>query len=191
MSGKWGMLSMALALALCGLAGPSPAQPQAEHLIAPMPEGFKVLGKDTRADGAVTEIWQPIGQTDKNWTEQIAIRTLPNKAAGSDPVALLQAIDKQMPTGCKDSAAPARILPGKTNGYATATMLTRCAQGPDTGKPESMLFHAIKGTDNLYLVIRAAHFEATGDQVKQWIRYVGSVRLCDDRNDDHPCRKPL
>lgn len=190
MSEKWGMLSMVLALALCGSAGPSAAQSQAEHLIAPTPEGFKFLGKDTRADGAVTEIWQPIGQTDKNWTEQIAIRTMPNKAAGSDPVALLQVIDKQMATACKDSPTPARILPGKSNGYGTATMMTRCAQGPDSGKPESALFHVIKGTANLYLVIRAAHFEATGDQVKQWIRYVGSVRLCDDRTPDHPCSKP-
>jgi hypothetical protein len=91
---------------------------------------------------------------------------------------------------CKDNAGPARILPGKSNGYATATMMTRCAQGPDTGKPETMLFHAIKGTDNLYLVIRSAHYEATADQVKQWIRFVGSVRICDDRTPDHPCRKP-
>jgi len=179
-----------LALVLCSLAGALQAQSEAEHITAPTPEGFKDLGKDTRADGAVTQIWLPPGQSERFWTDQIVVRTLPNKAAGADLTAAMHSVEKHVAAACKGTASAPRIVPGTSNGYPTATMMMRCAKGPDNGDPETALIHMIKGTDHLYLVMRSAHYDATPEQVKQWILYIGSVRVCDDRTAEHPCRKP-
>jgi hypothetical protein len=184
-------MSMVLALVLCGHANSSHAQSGIEHITAPAPEGFRDLGKDTRADGAITQIWRVLGQTDQGWTDQLVVRTLPHKAEGADLTAAMHAIAKGVASACKGTASAPHLLPGKSNGYSTSTMMIRCSQGPDNGDPETAMFHAIKGTENFYMVIRSAHYEATMDQVKQWIRYMGSVHVCDDRTPDHRCRKPL
>lgn len=183
--------SMALALLFCSHVTPLHAQSDVEHITAPMPDGFKDLGKDTRADGAITQIWRSPGQTDQSWTDQIVVRTFPHKAAGADLTAAMHAMAKGIASACKGTASAPHLLPGKSNGYSTSTMMIRCTRGPDNGDPETAVFHAIKGTDNMYIVIRSAHYEATTDQIKQWLWYLGSVRVCDDRTADHPCRKPL
>jgi hypothetical protein len=179
-----------LALVLCCLAGSLQAQSEVEHITAPMAEGFEDAGRATRADGAVTQVWRPPGQTDRTWTDQIVIRTLPHKAVGADLTMAMHAIAKQVVSVCKGTSSEPHILPGKSNGYSTSTMMIRCTKGPDDRGPETAMFHAIKGAENMYVVIRSAHYDATTDQVKQWIWYMGSVRVCDDRAADHPCRKP-
>ncbi len=180
-----------LALVLCGPLGSPHAQSDVEHITVPAPDGFKDLGKDTRSDGAITQIWRRSAQTDQSWTDQIVVRTFPHKAPGTDLTAAMHAMAKGTASSCKGTASTPRLLPGTSNGYSTSTMMIRCTRGPDNGDPETAVFHMIKGTENTYVVIRSAHYEATTDQVKQWLWYLGSVRVCDDRTADHPCRKPL
>ena len=178
-----------LTAVLCGLAAPSraqPAQSTGEQLIAPIPPEFKFAGRLPR-DGAQIRVYFPVNQTEEDWTEQLVTMIYLNQRSG-DPVSVLHAMEKAWKEACKDSD-PIKILPGKTNGYTTATTLLKCPLMPATGKPETGLVHVIKGNDNTYLVQRNARHLFKPDEVKQLIRYMGTVAVCDSRTPDHPCKK--
>jgi hypothetical protein len=179
---------VSLAAVLCGLAAPSQAQPATEQLIAPIPPTFKLAGRVPH-DGAKVQVFLPANETIENWSEEIVVIVYPNKGSLSDPMAILRSIEKTWIEACKESK-PISILPGKSNGYATATMLVQCPLLAVTGKPEAGLVHAIKGNDNLYIIQKNARYLPTHDQVKEMVRYMGTVRVCDSRAPDHPCPNP-
>lgn len=174
----------AVAVALCCLAGPTQAQSAAEHLLAPIPPEFAYAGQPPHPRAKI-QVYLPTGQTIEGWKDQLAVTTYPNQR-GADPMAAAQSIDAVWRKNCP-SAEPATILPGRSNGYATATFLLKCPQLPATGKPETGLTHLIAGGDNFYMIQRNTRYLPTADQIKQEIRYMGSVKVCDDRSPDHPC----
>ena len=173
-----------LATALSSLAGSAPAQAPGESLIAPIPAGFEYAGQMV-VKGSTLKIYRPPGQTNKNWSDQIVLQTTPTKVGG-EPVGLLHAMEKPYADACKEHA-PITILPGKTNGYATATTLFKCPAVADTGKPETALMHAIGGVDALYLVQQTVRYVPAPEQLKQMIAYLGTMSLCDSRTAEHPC----
>lgn len=173
-----------LAATLCGLAGPSRAQSTVEHLVAPIPPEFKYAGQPAHPRAKIL-IYLPAGQTIEAWTEQLTVTTYANQRNG-DPVAAARSIDNQWRGTCKE-AEPATILPGRSNGYATATLLLKCPLLSDTGKSEASLTHLIQGSDNFYMLQRNTRYQPSADRIKQMIRYMGSVKVCDDRAPEHPC----
>jgi hypothetical protein len=175
-----------LAAVFCGLAAPLHAQPAAERLIAPIPPTFKLAGEPAH-NGAKIQVFLPANETIDNWSEQIATTIYVNKGQ-ADPAAVLRSIEKTWIAACKDSD-PITILPGKTNGYMTATMLMQCPKFANTGKPEAGFVHAIAGNDHFYLVQKSAHTVFDRDRIKEMIRYMGTVTVCDGRTPDHPCPK--
>ena len=172
-------------LLLASAALPSHAQPAGERLIVPIPPTFKLAGQIPH-DGATIEVFVPANETMENWSEQIATQVRFNMAARTDLVALLHVVEQIWMDDCKESP-PITILPVKTNGYATATMLMQCPRLASTGKPEGSLFHAIKGTDNLYLVQKNTRTVLDRDKIKEMVRYMGTVTVCDSRTPEHPC----
>lgn len=163
----------------------SQAQPAGERLIAPIPSTFKLVGQVPH-DGAKIEVFVPANETIENWSEQITTQVRFNMASRTDLTALLHVIEQKWIEACKESP-PITILPGKTNGYATASMLMQCPRLPSTGKPEASLVHAIKGTDNLYLIQKNTRIPLDRDRVKEMVRYMGTVTVCDSRTSEHPC----
>lgn len=174
-----------VAAMLCGLAGPLRAQPATEHLLAPIPPTFE-LAAQPQHDGMTIKVYLPAGETTQNWTEQIVVQVILNKGGVGDPVGLLRTIEKGWIETCKQST-PEKILPGTTNGYPTATMLLACPRSAVTGKAETGLLHAIQGGDNFYLVQKNARYVPSQDQLREMMRYMATVSLCDDRSADHPC----
>lgn len=172
-------------LLLASTARLSYAQPAGERLIVPIPAAFKPAGQVPH-DGAKIELFVPANETIENWSEQIATQVRFNMASRTDLTALLHVIEKKWIEACKESP-PITILPGKTNGYATGSMLMQCPRLPSTGKPEASLVHAIKGTDNLYLIQKNTRTPLDRERVKEMVRYMGTVTVCDSRAPDHPC----
>ncbi len=105
---------------------------------------------------------------------------------GVEPAQLLRALDAVTAKDCKDHA-PITILPGRVNGYATATTYYKCPLDAASGKPESSVIHVIGGTDKNYMILQVARALLTHDQIKQMIAYLGTVKLCDTRSPEHPC----
>jgi hypothetical protein len=175
---------LVLAAALCFLAGPTQAQAADEHLVAPIPPEFTFAGQPAHPRAKIM-VYLPAGQAIETWTEQLIVTTYANQR-GADPAGAARAIDATWRKACKE-AEPATILAGKSNGYATATLLLKCAQLSGTDKPEASLTHLIAGTDNFYMIQRNTRHLPAADEIKQMIRYMGTVKACDDRAPDHPC----
>ncbi|MEI6203317.1 MAG: hypothetical protein WCP68_15310 [Enhydrobacter sp.] len=173
-----------LALMLCGWPWLSHAQAPAERLIAPVPPDYRPAGK-VSAPGSIVEIFRPPGQTDDNWTNQLMVQTSRDRVK-ADPSDVLRGIEKTFAASCAEPE-PATIAPGKVNGYATATTLFKCPRVTATGKPETSLVHAIAGNDHMYIVHQAMRRAHTPDELKQMIRYLGTVTGCDDQASGHPC----
>jgi hypothetical protein len=170
--------------ALCFLAGSAQAQSTAEHLIAPIPPEFKYAGQPAHPRAKI-QIYLPAGQTIEKWTEQLTVMTYADQH-NADPAAVARSIDAAWRKTCA-AAEPAKILPGKSNGYATATLLLTCPRLPTTDKPETGLTHLIAGADNFYMIQRNTRHLSSPDETKQMIRYMATVKVCDGRTPDHPC----
>jgi hypothetical protein len=185
---KWTAVGLALSLGIA--APPSQAQLKGENLLVTPPAGFKV-GYQGTSNGIGLQEWVPASETVQNWSEMVTVQIF-FKRADLDPAQLLGKIQQQWLAACKGSAQ-APILPGRENGYATSTMMLRCPLLPATGKPETTMFRAIKGSDSFYLVQRAVRAAASPDQVERMKQYLAAVSVCEAGSPQHPCPdlKPL
>ena len=184
-------LIVGLALSLCIAAVPSRAGLKDESLLVTLPPGFKVGFQDFR-NGVRLQEWVPSNETVQNWSEMVTVQVFLNKG-DLDPAKVLADIAQRWGTACKGSTGEAVTI-GKVNGYVAATMLLRCPLNGQTGKPETTLFRAIKGTDSLYLVQRAVRsLPSEGSSLQRIKTYLGTVSVCDTRSPAHPCPalKPL
>jgi hypothetical protein len=172
-------------IVVAGTAATAWAEPDGERLILPIPQPFKPAGEIKGVNGAGGQIYRPPGQTDDNWMVQIVVESGPARP-GVEPTQLLRALDAVTAKNCKDHA-PMTILPGRVNGYATATTYYKCPLDTASGKPESSVIHVIAGTDKNYMIFQVARALLTKDQIRQMIAYLGTVKLCDTRSSEHPC----
>lgn len=161
------------------------AQEPAERLTLPLPAQFRHAGQMKSPGGSLVQIYRPAGQTDENWTTQLILQTTANTPHG-EPAGLLRVMEKLFDKACPEHE-PMKILPGKTNGYATATTMYKCPLDPAAAKPETSMIHAISGTDKMYVIQQTVRAALAPDQVKQMIAYLGTVKLCDGRTAEHPC----
>ena len=176
-----------LCLVLSMVAGPSKGQVPAERLIAPAPPGYR-LAQKVEVQSSTIEILRPPGQGDDNWSNQLTLQTSKDKVK-AHPSEVLKSLEKTLASSCKELTA-GTIASGKVNGYATATTLLKWPLVTTTGKPEASLIHAIAGSDHMYIVHQSLRHAPTPDDLKQMIRYLGTVTVCDGRTPDHPCPAP-
>lgn len=73
------------------------------------------------------------------------------------------------------------------NGYPAAVVQMVCPNNPATGKPELTWMKGISSSRSLYVVQKAFRFEPDPAQVRSWMKYLGSVTLCDEVGTAHPC----
>ncbi len=177
-------LGLAINLLICLVAQPSFAQLKGGNLLVAMPGGFKVGYRGSQNGMNMIE-WVPVGENVQDWTEMVTVQVFLNRA-DIDPVQFLKKIQEGWQSACKGSTA-ARLEPGKVNGYAMASTVLRCPLLPATGKPETTMFRAIKGTDSFYLVQGAVRATATSERLERIKQYLASVSVCDSRAPAHPC----
>jgi hypothetical protein len=68
------------------------------------------------------------------------------------------------------------------------TWLQKCPVNKQTGKPELTWMKAMQGKDSFYLVQKAYKFEPSAEQMTKWGGFLDSVRVCDTRLRDRPCK---
>jgi hypothetical protein len=175
---------LSLLLSLLLLSAPASAQLKDENLLVAMPPGFKV-GFQTSKNGMNMQELVPAGETVENWTEMVTVQIFLGRR-DLDPVRFLATIQNQWLGACKGSTA-ARIANVPVNAYVGATMQLSCPLNPGTGKPETAMFKAIRGTDSFYSVQRAVRAIPNAEQTARMTQYLAEVIVCDTRSPAHPC----
>jgi len=175
---------VSLLLSLCLLAVPAAAQLKDENLLVTLPPGFKV-GYQAAKNGINMQELVPASETVENWTEMVTVQILLGRR-DIDPVRFLATIQQGWLSACKGSTA-ARIEHVPVNAYVGATMQLSCPLNPETGKPETALFKAVKGSDSFYSVQRAVRAVPNAEQTARITQYIEQVSVCDTRSPAHPC----
>ena len=171
-------------LSLLLLAAPASAQLKDENLLVALPTGFKV-GFQTSKNGMNMQELVPAGETVENWTEMVTVQIFMGRR-DLDPVRFLATIQQQWLGACKGST-PARIASVPVNAYVGATMQLSCPLNPESGKPETTMFKAVRGTDSFYSVQRAVRGTPSAEQTARMTQYLDHVSVCDTRTPAHPC----
>lgn len=174
-------ISFSLLLALPGACFAELAN---ENLLQNMPDGYKVDFQTRQGNMLLTEM-VPRAQTVKNWTEMLTTQIFLGMK-NATPEQFQTQMEKSWLVACKDGSVTS-ITKGEENGYAFSIWRQTCPLNQSTGKPEVTFFKAIKGNDSFYLVQKAFKFEPSKEQVVQWMRYFGSVMVCDTRLADRLC----
>jgi hypothetical protein len=183
----WGAICGAVCLGIACGTSQAQAPLKGENLLVGMPQGFKVGFQDS-GNGMNMQEWVPANETVQNWTEMVTVQVF-LKRSDLDPVQFLATMAQQWAGACKGSTATPAAM-GKANGYTSATTLLRCPLLASSGKPETTMIKAIKGSDSFYVVQRAARSVPSEAQLARTKAYLDTVSVCDSRLPAHPCLMP-
>jgi hypothetical protein len=162
------------------------AQLKDETLVATIPTGFKI-GSQTNHDRVTTLEWIKESESLQNWTEMVTVQVDRGSNKTTAPQ-FLQGIGTKWLHACKDSVANQKP-DAEANGYPISMLLVHCPLNATTGKPETIVFRVIKGNDALYSIQKTFKFDPSSEQLKQIMKYLNGVNVCDPRRTDHPCPK--
>lgn len=159
------------------------AQLDGENLLQIHPPEYQISRQERQGQQIITEMI-PAKETADNWSEQVATQIF----LGTDvsPAQYQEFSAQEWRITCPD----ARLLPGtegKDNGYPFSLWIQVCPRDARTGQPEYAWFKAILGQDNLYVVRKSFRFEPSEEQIKTWVHYLRSIRVCDPRRPAAPC----
>lgn len=173
-----------VAAALAVLSTPALAQLQDENLLASVPEGF-VLGYNAAQDGQ--EIYEFVreGETVEDWTAMVTIQIF-HGLADVPPDAFGSQLADGWKGACPDSTVN-KLVEDQINGFPYSLWAFTCANNPQTGKPETMWFKGISGSDSYYSVQYAYRLPPDDDRETVALTYLVSASACDTRKPERPC----
>ncbi|HCV96366.1 hypothetical protein D3C87_304990 [compost metagenome] len=181
---------LCLAILVSTLA-PAHAQPAAdvaatEVLLRPTAADY-VQGYEATQPDSGNRILEfvPNGQDVRSWTELLTVQQF-RDSAHVPPREFLDIMGKGWMQACPD-AHVTLIHEDVENGYPIAVAQMICPRNPQTGKPEYTWVKGIQGQGSLYVVQKAFRFVPEREQVTTWVRYLGQVKACNEKGDQHPC----
>ena len=179
----WSMTVGLGLLALCG--GTAFAQGlEAENLLVGMPEGFEV-GYEASQDGAEIHELIPAGESVEDWSQMATIQIyhglvdLPGDRFASEMATGWQA-------ACEGSTVT-KLTEGDINGFPFVLWSFVCPLNPQTGKPETMYFKGITGSDAFYSVQYAYREVQNNDLETVALTYLVAASACDTRKPERAC----
>jgi hypothetical protein len=178
-------LQLALAALALTFASPSAHALENETLLVAMPKAYKV-GHQQRAGNRAISEFVPQAETVKNWTEIVTVNIFFG-LRDVTPAEYRANMQRMWTEACAGSEF-SKVKEGVENGYPTLTWFQKCPMNKQTGKPEFTWMKAIQGRDSFYLVQKAFKFDPSAVQRKEWGGYLDSVRVCDTRLADRPCK---
>lgn len=127
----------------------------------------------------------PDDETVRDWSEMVTTQVF-SQLVGKTPEDLLRGIGEKWVGGCPGTTH-GDIINGNANGYPVSMLLLRCPQLPSTGKPETTLFRAIRGTKTPYLIQYAFRQQVTAVLISKAAAYLVTVNVCDAGAVEHAC----
>ena len=177
------VLGLAVAAAAL-LARPALAQLKDENLLAGVPEGF-TLGYNAAQDGAEIYEFIPEGESVEDWTAMVTIQIF-HGLADLPPDAFGAQLAEGWKGACPDSTV-SKLVEDQVNGFPYSLWAFTCATNPQTGKPETMWFKGISGSDAYYSVQYAYRLPPDDDRETVALTYLVSASACDTRKPERPC----
>ncbi len=156
-----------------------------EVLLVTVPKGYKI-GYEKKAGGQIMTEMVPTAETVRNWTEMVTVQIFLNMRDVT-PAQYRTRMETLWANACAGSEF-SKVKEGVERGYPTLTWLQKCPLNRQSGKPEFTWMKALQGRDSFYLVQKAYKFDPSAGQRKEWGGYLDSVRVCDTRLPDRPCR---
>lgn len=182
------ILQLTVAALALTFAAPSVQALENETLLVAMPKGYKV-GFQKRAGNQAISEFVPQAETVEAWTEMVTVQIFFN-LRNVTPAQYRTRMEESWAKACARSEF-SKVKEDVENGYPTLTWFQKCPKNTQTGKPELTWMKAIQGRDSFYLVQKAFKFEPTAEQRKEWGNYLDSVRVCDTRLPERPCKMGL
>lgn len=158
-----------------------------------LPAGWKPAFEQTAGGRYIIE-YLPAGQTVHDWREMITVQGFRNmaKVPGASPRRILEVMIEQHRKICGERLVSKLLGEGRVDSYSAFTAIIGCngiqsnhPSGLRTGQGEIAYYIAIQGTNDIYLIHRAARFE-TGtsaqqvvDQVTRGMGATGPIKLCE------------
>ena len=138
----------------------------------------------------------PVGQDKERWFDKLFIESN-NLEPLPDPIVFLEAMGRELKTEC-EGTSDANVHSGLENGYETSVRLLVCNKNLNSARGEVTLIKAIRGKDNFYVISRARRSEPlrtdappmSEQEMGEWSLYMRSIKLCDPRDNAHPCPVP-
>jgi cell fate (sporulation/competence/biofilm development) regulator YmcA (YheA/YmcA/DUF963 family) len=156
-----------------------------ENLLVSPPKNFEVAHDSRSGNNSITE-FVPAGETVEKWTQMLTVQVF--RQSQSDATAFLQFVGKKFSDACPGTTLVGRgIETGRVNGYVVSMLFLKCPKNPETGKPESTVFRAIRGRDALYSFQQAWRAVPADQEVKDAIQTMERAVVCDTRSTEHPC----
>jgi hypothetical protein len=169
-----------------------PEKPTGETLLLEVPPAWLEVTSQGSDTFKLAE-FVPAGQSKESWSDKLfvesnSLQPLP------DPIVFLEAMGGELKTECEGSS-DANVHTGKENGYEISVRLLICNKNLNSARGEVSIIKAIRGNDNFYVISRARRSDPlqTGSsplsktEMGEWSLYMRSIKLCDARDDAHPC----
>jgi hypothetical protein len=163
---------------------PASAALQDENLLAPLPAGFKVGFRTTKALMDMSE-FVPTDETVDDWSSMITVQIFHNMHM-YNPETFATNMSEKWKSACTGGSAQ-KIRNDIENGYPISLWMFLCPLNPQTKKPENMWLKVISGQDSLYAVQYAYRKELAKELITPAMQYLRQPIVCDTRTADHPC----
>jgi hypothetical protein len=177
--------SMMGAVALFFGAGAALAQGlEAENLLVAMPDGFEVGYQAAQDDQEIHELI-PSGESVEDWSQMVTIQIF--RGLSEVPGDLFAANMAGNWEGACEGATVNKLTEGEVNGFPFVMWFFGCPLNAQTGKPETMYFKGISGSDAFYSV-QYAFRSAPADELDTIaLTYLVGASACDTRRPERPC----
>lgn len=171
-------------LAAIGICPETMASPVGERLVLEHPEGYVVSYKKNERSMLAVEL-VPEHQTPDDWTEMLTIMRW-QRGMHVTPEEYFQNSSAKWRNYCGDGRHEL-IDSGTVNGFPFTLWLQTCPINHSTGMPEWIYSKAIGGTTIFAVVQKSWKSNPTDDEVRRWMRYFETIRICNPRLADQSC----
>jgi hypothetical protein len=172
---------------LAACAGPVFAQGlDAENLLVGIPDGFELGFEATSAEGVEIHEFVPTGETVEDWSAMVTIQIF--RGLGDIPGDVLAInMAKGWKGACGEDAPVTKLTEGDVNGFPFVLWTFLCPLNPQSGKPETMYYKGITGSDAFYSVQYAFRQEHADELDSIALPYLVGASACDTRKPERPC----
>jgi hypothetical protein len=167
-------------------AGPSLAQGlDAENLLVGIPDGFELGYQAQSPEGMEIHEFVPTGETVEDWSSMVTIQIY--RGLSELPGDLLAGQMAEGWAAACEGGTVTKLLEDQVNGFRSVIWTFLCPLNPQSGKPETMYFKGITGSDAFYSVQYAFRAEHADELDSIALPYLVGASACDTRKPERPC----
>jgi hypothetical protein len=157
---------------------------EAENLLVGIPEGFELGYEAAGGDQEIHE-FIPTGESVEDWSAMVTIQIFRGlQELEGDRFAINMAENWK---GVCEGATVSKLTESEVNGFPFVLWTFLCPLNPQTGKPETMYFKGITGSDAFYSVQYAFRQEHADELDTIALPYLIGASACDTRKPERPC----